>query len=56
MAKALFEEASHGLDMGSGTKSAKEAWAAEDRFHHDIEPRMKQFEQELNQVLPPDQE
>lgn len=55
MAKALFEEAQHGLDIGSGTMSAKQAWAAEERFHTDTEPRMKMFEKELNSVLPPPQ-
>lgn len=53
MAKALFEEAQHGLDIGSGTMSAKQAWDAETRFHTDTEPRMKMFENQLNAILPP---
>jgi RHS repeat-associated protein len=53
MARALFEEASHGLDIGSGTKSAKEAWDAEPMFNTGTEPRMQQFERELKDILPP---
>jgi hypothetical protein len=53
MARALFEEASHGLDIGSGTKSAKEAWDAEPMFNAGTEPRMQQFERELKDILPP---
>jgi RHS repeat-associated protein len=52
MAKALFEEAQHGLDIGSNSMSAKDAWAAEARFHTDSEPRMKTFEKELDPILP----
>jgi RHS repeat-associated protein len=52
MAKALFEEAQHGLDIGTGTMSAKDAWDAEKRFHTDTEPRMKQYEKELEPILP----
>jgi RHS repeat-associated protein len=53
MARALFEEASHGLDIGSGTKSAKEAWDAEPKFNTGTEPRMQQFERELKDIVPP---
>jgi RHS repeat-associated protein len=53
IARALFEEASHGLDIGSGTRSAKEAWDAEPMFNSGTEPRMQQFERELKDILPP---
>jgi len=53
MARTLFEEASHGLDIGSGTKSAKQAWDAEPMFNTGTEPRMQQFERELKDILPP---
>ena len=53
IAKTIFHEASHGLDIGSGTKSAREAWAAEPMFNTGTEPRMHVFERELNQILPP---
>ena len=53
MARALFEEASHGLDIGSGTRSAKRPWDHEPMFNTGTEPRMQQFERELADVLPP---
>lgn len=51
IAKVLFEEATHGLDIGSSTKSAKEAWGAERLFENAEHPGMMQFEKELPLAL-----
>jgi hypothetical protein len=53
IAKTIFHEGLHGLDIGSGTRSAREAWRTEDLLGKGIEPRMQLFERELNQILPP---
>ncbi|MDL1951207.1 hypothetical protein FBQ97_15520 [Acidobacteria bacterium ACD] len=47
MAKALFEESAHALDLGSNTKSFADAWKVEELFNTNTEPRMLQFELEL---------
>ena len=56
MARALFEEASHGLAIGSGTMSAQQAWEQEDRLHGASEPEMDRFDAQLGTALASDGE
>ncbi|MEO8381129.1 MAG: RHS repeat-associated core domain-containing protein, partial [Acidobacteriota bacterium] len=57
IAGALFEEVAHALDLGSGSRTEREAYMAEEQFHADpspTEPRWIQFMKELDQILPPE--
>jgi hypothetical protein len=53
IAKTFFHEGLHGLEIGSGTKSARDAWRTEDLLSSGTDPRMRLFEQQLIQILPP---
>lgn len=53
IAKALFHEVAHALDLGSGEKTLGEALRAERFFDTNTEPRLRRFTEELGKVFLP---
>ena len=53
IAKTIFHEATHGLDIGSGSRSARQALSVDPQYRTGTEPRLNLFERELNSILPP---
>ncbi|KAA0251921.1 MAG: hypothetical protein EDX89_20515, partial [Acidobacteria bacterium] len=55
LAKTIFHEASHGLDIGSGTSTAAETERREKPLTNESDPAMVQFKLELKTTLPADE-
>ena len=55
LAKTIFHESSHGLDTGSGTRTAAETRQRETALTNESDPAMVKFKLELKTTLPSDE-